>query len=93
VLAETHRAPFDFSESESELVSGYNTEYSGAYFAYVFLTEYSSLLFSCFLIVFIFCGIFHPLIVVALAMLFSYFFIILRVSFPRFRYDFLIIIA
>lgn len=55
-LAETHRAPFDFSESESELVSGFNTEYSGAYFAFIFLSEYSMLLFSSILIVWLFFG-------------------------------------
>jgi len=55
-LAETHRAPFDFSEAESELVSGFNTEYSGAYFAFIFLSEYGVLLYSCMLITFLFFG-------------------------------------
>jgi len=53
-LAETHRAPFDFSEAESELVSGFNTEYSGMYFAFIFLSEYGALLYSCLLIRFLF---------------------------------------
>ena len=53
-LAETHRAPFDFSESESELVSGFNTEYGGVYFAYVFLSEYRVLILSSCIISFLF---------------------------------------
>ena len=57
-LAETHRAPFDFAEAESELVSGFNTEYSGAFFAFIFLSEYRMLLYSCILIVYLFFGYF-----------------------------------
>lgn len=43
-LAETNRSPFDFAEGESELVSGYNVEYSGPGFVVLFLSEYLSIL-------------------------------------------------
>jgi len=95
-LAETHRAPFDFSEAESELVSGFNTEYSGAYFAFIFLSEYGVLLYSCMLISFLFFAWLLPLsvvIVVSLALTISFVFIWIRITFCRFRYDILIIAA
>jgi NADH-ubiquinone oxidoreductase chain 1 len=91
-LAETHRAPFDFSESESELVSGFNTEYSGAYFAFIFLSEYSFLLFSCFLVTFVFFSWFLPVSFFSytlLSLLISFTFIWVRVTYCRFRYDLL----
>jgi NADH-ubiquinone oxidoreductase chain 1 len=43
-LAETNRTPFDFAEGESELVSGYNTEYASRGFALLILAEYTSIL-------------------------------------------------
>lgn len=44
-LAETNRTPFDFAEGESELVSGFNIEYSRGGFALIFLGEYARILF------------------------------------------------
>jgi NADH-ubiquinone oxidoreductase chain 1 len=95
-LAEGHRAPFDFSESESELVSGFNTEYSGANFAFCFLAEYAILLYSCFLITYIFFIWLLPVrmvLITLIAALFSFFFVWIRITFCRFRYDMLIIIS
>ncbi len=95
-LAETHRAPFDFRESESELVSGFNTEYSGANFSFIFLSEYAVLLYSCFLITYIFFIFFLPvnLMAILLSSLFlSFLFIWIRITFCRFRYDMLMMIS
>ena len=45
LLVETNRRPYDFAEGESELASGYNLEYMGVLFAYIFIAEYGMLIF------------------------------------------------
>jgi len=51
-LAENNRTPFDFSEGESELVSGFNVDYGGGLFSLIFICEYGMIIFLCF---FLFC--------------------------------------
>ena len=98
MLAETNRHPFDLPEAESELVSGYNVEYSAMTFALFFLAEYSNMLLMSSLMSIIFLGGWMPP-VSALSSLptgiwFSlkvllgvFFFILTRATLPRYRYD------
>nr|YP_004221889.1 NADH dehydrogenase subunit 1 [Hiodon tergisus]BAJ54207.1 NADH dehydrogenase subunit 1 [Hiodon tergisus] len=94
-LAETNRAPFDLTEGESELVSGFNVEYAGGPFALFFLAEYANILLMNTLSVVLFLGAFHtPLIpeltalnLMTKASLLSIMFLWVRASYPRFRYD------
>nr|UGW52252.1 NADH dehydrogenase subunit 1 [Gonodactylellus sp. SIO BIC C12514] len=87
-LAETNRTPFDFAEGESELVSGFNVEYSGGGFALIFLAEYSSILFMSALFVILFMGCSPMSLSFCLKLVFIVFsFIWVRGTLPRFRYD------
>uniref|UniRef100_UPI00315C7A7F NADH dehydrogenase subunit 1 n=1 Tax=Vanessula milca TaxID=311138 RepID=UPI00315C7A7F len=88
LMAETNRTPFDFAEGESELVSGFNIEYSSGGFALIFLAEYSSILFMSLLFVIIYMGGFNLTFMFYLKLVFlSFFFIWVRGTLPRYRYD------
>nr|YP_009346158.1 NADH dehydrogenase subunit 1 [Junonia iphita]ANZ03473.1 NADH dehydrogenase subunit 1 [Junonia iphita] len=88
MMAETNRTPFDFAEGESELVSGFNIEYSSGGFALIFLAEYSSILFMSLLFVIMYMGGYDLTLIFYLKLVFlSFFFIWVRGTLPRYRYD------
>nr|YP_009123504.1 NADH dehydrogenase subunit 1 [Chitoria ulupi]AJM70476.1 NADH dehydrogenase subunit 1 [Chitoria ulupi]WHN78844.1 NADH dehydrogenase subunit 1 [Chitoria ulupi] len=88
LMAETNRTPFDFAEGESELVSGFNVEYSSGGFALIFLAEYSSILFMSLLFVIMYMGGYNlNLMFYMKLVLVSFFFIWVRGTLPRYRYD------
>nr|ALF63213.1 NADH dehydrogenase subunit 1 [Crenicichla regani] len=94
-LAETNRAPFDLTEGESELVSGFNVEYAGGPFALFFLAEYANILLMNTLSTTLFLGAQTFLLTPELTTinlmtkttLLSALFLWIRASYPRFRYD------
>nr|YP_009524403.1 NADH dehydrogenase subunit 1 [Echinoecus nipponicus]AXR86899.1 NADH dehydrogenase subunit 1 [Echinoecus nipponicus] len=87
-LAETNRTPFDFAEGESELVSGFNTEYGSGGFALIFMAEYASILFMSVLFVIVFLGSSPCSGWFYLKSVFiSFVFVWVRGTLPRLRYD------
>nr|YP_010318810.1 NADH dehydrogenase subunit 1 [Chiloglanis macropterus]UMB50402.1 NADH dehydrogenase subunit 1 [Chiloglanis macropterus]UMB50415.1 NADH dehydrogenase subunit 1 [Chiloglanis macropterus]UMB50428.1 NADH dehydrogenase subunit 1 [Chiloglanis macropterus]UMB50441.1 NADH dehydrogenase subunit 1 [Chiloglanis macropterus] len=93
-LAETNRAPFDLTEGESELVSGFNVEYAGGPFALFFLAEYANILLMNTLSTILFLGATYSptpeltsLNIMTKTALLSVLFLWVRASYPRFRYD------
>nr|YP_626699.1 NADH dehydrogenase subunit 1 [Paradactylodon mustersi]ABC56112.1 NADH dehydrogenase subunit 1 [Paradactylodon mustersi] len=94
-LAETNRAPFDLTEGESELVSGFNVEYAGGPFALFFLAEYANILLMNTLSSILFFGTaynhlqpeMYTLGLMIKTTILSILFLWVRASYPRFRYD------
>lgn len=98
-FAETNRAPFDLTEADAELVGGYNTEYGGGRFASYYMAEYLNIVIASLLIVTLFFGGWqmpfgihpptwvYPFVVLGKTVFFMYFFIWVRGTLPRLRYD------
>jgi NADH-quinone oxidoreductase subunit H len=99
-LAETNRPPFDLPEAEAELVSGYQTEYSGMMYAMFWLGEYANILLMCAMGAILFLGGWLPLLDIfpfnvvpgplwmILKILFIFFlFALVKAIVPRYRYD------
>jgi NADH-quinone oxidoreductase subunit H len=98
-FAETNRAPFDLTEADAELVGGYNTEYGGGRFANYYMAEYLNIVIASLLMVTIFFGGWllpfgidpphwvDPFVVLFKTVFFLYFFIWVRATLPRLRYD------
>src|SRR6187200_2089872 len=95
-IAETNRAPFDFPEAEQELVAGYHTEYSSMSFAMFFLAEYVNMVTVSAVATNLFLGGWHgPLLPEWLGFVWFllkvaailFFYLWLRWTMPRFRYD------
>ncbi len=93
VIAESRRTPFDLPEAENEIVAGFHTEYSSMKFALFFLGEYIGVTLLCAIVATVYLGGYSgpflpgPLwMVLKIAALF-FFFIWIRATYPRFRYD------
>jgi len=98
-FAETNRAPFDLTEADAELVGGYNTEYGGGRFASYYFAEYLNVLVVSGIVTTVFLGGWlmpfgihppgwvDPIVVLFKMSLITFFFIWVRATLPRLRYD------
>nr|AIG22863.1 NADH dehydrogenase subunit 1 [Ailurops ursinus] len=94
-LAETNRAPFDLTEGESELVSGFNVEYAAGPFAMFFLAEYANIMMMNAMTTILFLGSsmnhnfthLNTLSFTTKTITLTFIFLWVRASYPRFRYD------
>merc|ERR1712044_145874 len=87
-LAETNRSPFDFAEGESELVSGFNTEYRGGTFTLIFIAEYTNIIFIRLISALLFTGVvslpfLNNLFLILKTTFIAFLFLWVRASFPR----------
>ena len=97
-FAETNRPPFDLAEADAELVGGYNTEYGGGRFAAFFAAEYLNMIVVSGIAVTLFLGGWNipwvdppvwvdPIVVIVKILALVFFFIWVRATLPRLRYD------
>nr|AJF93944.1 NADH dehydrogenase subunit 1 [Aphrocallistes beatrix] len=92
-MAETNRTPFDLTESESELVSGFNVEYSAMLFTLLFLAEYINMLLMASMMSMLFLSgsnlvfLSNPSMLATKIMMMCYLFICMRATYARMRYD------
>uniref|UniRef100_A0AAU6QDJ7 NADH-ubiquinone oxidoreductase chain 1 n=1 Tax=Synergus sp. 1 DYB-20230501 TaxID=3136278 RepID=A0AAU6QDJ7_9HYME len=93
LVAELNRTPFDLAEGESELVSGFNTEYMSGMFALIFMSEYGMIIIMSYIFVFFYMGKYNYLMMFFLKIILVMMLIVVfRGSYPRFRYDKLMIL-